>query len=102
MKLTKMMQGIHPMNSAYYKYKNTWRWIGSIAFGVPHDRRWQFEWFYITLDNTHVQVILNNMEDLIELCLTNYERKEQYKLAVIKYNAAMVVSIKSLTTLMMR
>jgi hypothetical protein len=38
-----------------------------------------------------VQVILNNMEDLIELCLTNYERKEQYKLAVRKHNSAMVV-----------
>jgi hypothetical protein len=34
----------------------------------------------INLNNTHVRVILNNMEDLIELCISNDEGKSNTNL----------------------
>jgi hypothetical protein len=45
----------------------------------------------ITLDNNRAREIVANMEDLIELSVSTSERKEQYKFAVRKLNAATLI-----------
>jgi hypothetical protein len=42
----------------------------------------------ITLDNNQARRIVSNMEELIELAVATDERKELYKFAIRKYNAA--------------
>jgi hypothetical protein len=48
----------------------------------------------ITLDNNRAWRIVSNMEELIELSVATSERKELYKFAVRKYNAASLIMQK--------
>jgi hypothetical protein len=44
-----------------------------------------------TLDNNRARQLVSNMEELIELSVATGERKELYKFAVRKYNAATLI-----------
>jgi len=45
----------------------------------------------ITLDNNRARQIVSNMEELIELAVPTVSRKELYKFAIRKYNAAALI-----------